>query len=64
MRNRTHSRSIAPGFERQGLRPSSSGVVQSFCDARLEWLRGRKRHLLGERCKLLGLFGQRLDLLS
>jgi hypothetical protein len=42
---------------------TASGLLR-FCDAGLEWLRGREHHLLGERRKLFGLLGQRFELLA
>jgi hypothetical protein len=62
------SATLKPGA-RTGLRTTlrfrgSGGVVERFCNARLEWLRGRERRLLGERRKLLGLLGQRLELFA
>jgi hypothetical protein len=48
--------------QRAFIQLRSSGVVERFCDARFEWLRGREHYLLGKRRKLLGLLGQRLKL--
>ena len=55
-----------PGLQRRENlgQLGSGGVVERFRDTRLEWLRGRERYLLGDRCKLLGLLGQRLELLA
>jgi hypothetical protein len=65
-RANAEARGENPGFERakvyDKLSSLSGGVVERFCDARLEWLRSRERHFLGERRKLLGLLGQRFEL--
>jgi hypothetical protein len=53
-----------PGFERPKGQLTSGGAVERFCDARLERLCGRERHLLGESRKLLCLLCQLLDLLA
>jgi len=46
------------------FKASTASRLLGFCDAGLEWLRGREHHLLGERRKLFGLLGQRFELLA
>jgi hypothetical protein len=41
-----------------------SGTTERLRKARLEWLRGRKRHVLVERRELLALLGHRLKLMT
>ena len=55
-----------PGFEEcQSLeRVSSSGLAKCLGNSRLERLHGSERDLLSQRCKFLGLLGQRLELLA
>ena len=43
---------------------SRSGLAVCLGNARLEWLYGRERDLLSQRCKFLGLLGQCLELLA
>ena len=52
------------GPREYGEQPRLGGVIVSLCKARLEWLGGCKRHLLGEFRELLGLLGDRLKLIS
>ena len=51
--------------KRCGLEPvSSSGLAECLGNARLERLYGRKRDLLSQGCKSLGLLGECLELLA
>ena len=55
---------LARADESDSRRFNSAGLVQRLCDGCLEGLRGRQRHFLGERRKLLGLLGEHLELLA
>ena len=60
------ARADNPGFEKRCSLElvSSSGLAECLGNARLERLYGRKRDLLSQRCKFLGLLGECLELLA
>ena len=55
---------IAARSYAQVRRSALAELAECLGDARLEWLRGRERNILRQRCEFFGLLGQRLELLA